>query len=164
MSQKHKALAEAIESFDPKFMIAEPQAENPLPVQASLKEVIDRMAGLLVTGKALYSPGILTADGAFEAHQLIIGEQAIAGEKAGQIIFKATIYLRNASGSPIDSAAIAHGIIAIVANAAGRITEAHREADAKVKKEQAAAEGSAAAAGSSPASPDSSNPNPAATP
>lgn len=139
MSKKHLALAEAITSFDPKFAVTEAGADDPMPLPATLEEVIEKMTGLLVTGKALYAPHVLQSEGQFEAHQLVIGEQAGEGGQAGGILFKATIHLRQDRSAPIDSAAIAHGIIAIVANAANRITDAHRAAEAQVKKEQAEA-------------------------
>lgn len=139
MSKKHLALAEAIASFDPKFAVTEAGADDPMPMAATLEEVIEKMTGLIINGKALYSPQVLQAEGAFEAHQLLIGEPAAEGGQAGGILFKATIHLRKSLGSPIDSAAIAHGIIAIVANSARVITEAHQASEAKLKKDQAAA-------------------------
>lgn len=159
MSKKHLALAEAIASFDPKFAITEASSEDPMPLPGTLEEVIEKMTGLIINGKALYSPQVLQTEGAFEAHQLLVGEPAAEGGQAGGILFKARIHLRKSLGSPIDSAAIAHGIIAIVANSARVITEAHQANEAKLKKEQPAAEASGAAGHSSAASPGSSDDN-----
>lgn len=135
MSLKHKALAEAIASFEPKFAVLEQGAEDPLPAPHSLEDVLDKMTALLVNQKALYQPVVTLSDGEFEAHQLLIGEHATKEGQKGEILFRCTIHLRKYNGAPIDSAAIAHGIIACVCNAARILTEAHAANEASRKKD-----------------------------
>lgn len=145
MTTSHKALAEALASFSPHLTALSPDT-GPVPAAIALDAAIERLVDLMTQGKALYSPTVLQTAGEYQAHQITIREQPIS-EKAGKKLLELTIYLDSDSpASPMDAAAIAHGMIAIAGNAAHVITAA-KQAELAAEKKDIAGPGDNSPAG-----------------
>ena len=122
------------------MLLAKSPDTGPAPVSIELQAAIEQIVGLITTGKALYSPVVLQAEGQYQALQIHVREPAEAGQ-LGKSLLEVSIYLENGSpGVAMDAAVIADGMISLAGNAARVITLAKRAELEAQKKDMAGEE------------------------
>lgn len=120
-------------SFNPRFAVSADPAGKPIPVEATLEEVITEILGRLKDGQIVTQPIQATAGGRFIGNQIC----TIKPPKNDEVLFTAQIYTdMKEQTAQADHNFIAHALIDIILH---EFMEFAKERDAK--KEPAPADG-----------------------